>query len=130
MNEPSYLPYDDVGITIAVIAIALAFIVLVWNAVKAITEWRKMARKPTDDKFEDHEERIRKLENCCIDVQRKLEGDWEFRQDTAEFNQMVLKSIKELLKYEINGEDKSGIIKMENEIENYLIEENHVFRQS
>ena len=42
-----YLTFDEVGITIAVIGIALAFVVLVWNAVKAIHDWLTLARRPT-----------------------------------------------------------------------------------
>ena len=117
----NYIAYDNIGITAAVIGAALAFIVLVWNAVKAITEWRRMAKKPTDDRFNDHEQRIKYLEECCADVKEKLKGDWEFRQDTAEFNQIMLKSIKELLGYEIDGKDKAGLVEMEHEIDEYLI---------
>ena len=117
----NYIAYDNIGVTAAVIGAALAFIVLVWNAVKAITEWRKMAKKPTDDRFQDHEERIANLEVCCSDVKEKLRGDWEFRQDTSEFNQIMLKSIKELLNYEIDGKDKAGLVEMEREIDQYLI---------
>ena len=53
-----YLTFDEVGITVAVIGIALAFVVLVWNAVKAIHDWRQLARRPTTDTLADHGARI------------------------------------------------------------------------
>jgi hypothetical protein len=117
-----YLTFDEVGITVAVIAVALAFIVLVWNAVKAIHDWRQLARKPDDDKFADHEARIKHLEQCCTEATDKLQCDWEFQQDEKEFNRLMLSSIKQLLKHSLDGNDKDGLKKMEQEIDNYLLD--------
>ena len=117
-----YLTFDEVGITIAVIAVALAFVVLVWNAVKAIHDWRQLAKKPTADRIEDHEQRITRLEECCSEVRGKLESDWEFQQDEMEMNRLVLKSIKQLLKHSLDGNDKEGLKSMEDEIDGYLLD--------
>jgi hypothetical protein len=117
-----YLTFDEVGITVAVVGIALAFIVLVWNAVKAIHDWRLMAKKPTDDRIEDHERRITNLEHCCEEVHGKLQNDWQFQQDETEMNRLMLKSIKQLLKHSIDGNDTSGLKHMEDEIDNYLVD--------
>lgn len=124
----SYLTFDEVGITIAVIAVALAFVVLTWNAVKAIHDWRQLAKKPTEDRLkedeeriDDHEERITKLEGCCEEVKGKLQSDWEWQQAAAEKDELMLKSIKQLLKHSVDGNDTQGLIKMENEIDDYLI---------
>ena len=117
-----YLTFDEVGITVAVIAVALAFIVLVWNAVKAIHDWRMFAKKPTDDIIADHEKRIAHLEECCSEVRTKLQNDWEFQQDEVEMNRLLLKSIKQLLKHSIDGNDTKGLVDMENEIDSYLLE--------
>lgn len=124
-----YLAFDEVGITVAVIATAFAFIVLTWNAVKAIHDWRVMAKKPVNDKFEgqaamlqNHEDRISHLEGCCSEVQSKLANDWEFQQEEMEMNRILLKSIKQLLKHSIDGNDRDGLIAMEGEIDNYLLE--------
>lgn len=116
-----YLTFDEVGITIAVIAVALAFIVLVWNAVKAIHDWRQLAKKPTADRIEDHERRITNLEECCDEVHGKLQSDWQFQQDEVEMNQLMLKSIKQLLKHSIDGDDTDGLKAMEDEIDGYLL---------
>lgn len=117
-----YLTFDEVGITVAVIATALAFVVLVWNAVKAIHDWRQMAKKPTADRIEDHEQRITRLEECCNEVRGKLQSDWEFQQQEVEMNRLVLKSIKQLLKHDIDGNDTDGLKAMEDEIDTYLVE--------
>lgn len=118
----SYIGYDELGITAAVIAAALAFLVLAWNAVKAIRDWRELAKKPTADKIADHERRIVKLEDCCEDVHTKLQGDWAFRQSELEFNKLMLRSVKHLLSHEIDGNDKEELRRMEAEIDNYLFD--------
>ena len=117
-----YLTFDDVGITVAVVGIALAFVVLVWNAVKAIHDWRQLARRPTTDRIDDHEKRIARLEECCEEVHGKLDNDWEFRQDETEINKLMLRSIKQLLQHEIDGNDKASLVQMEAEIDNWLFD--------
>ena len=116
-----YLAFDEIGITVAVIAVALAFIVLVWNAVKAIHDWRALAKKPTTDRIEDHEKRIANLEKCCDEVHGKLDNDWEFQQAEVEMNRLLLKSIKQLLKHAIDGNDTAGLESVESEIDDYLM---------
>ncbi len=117
-----YLTFDEVGITVAVVGIALAFVVLTWNAVKAIHDWRQLARRPTDDRIEDHERRIVHLEECCEEAREKLAGDWEFRQEEAEFNKLMLRSVKHLLAHEIDGNDLDELRRMEADIDNYLFD--------
>ena len=117
-----YLTFDEVGITVAVIGIALAFFILVWNAVKAIHDWRTLARRPTAETLSDHGQRIHVLETHMREVDEKLDGDWQFRQQEAEFNRLMLKSIKHLLQHEIDGNDKESLVKMEAEIDGFLIE--------
>ena len=123
-----YIPYESLGVTVAVIVAAMTFVVLTWNAVRAIVDWRKLAKKPTEDKFaatderiSDHEERISHLEECCSEVRGKLQSDWEWQQASAEKDELMLRSIKQLLKHSVDGNDTSGLIKMETEIDDYLI---------
>lgn len=131
-KSPSFIPYDDVGITVAVIAAALAFIVLVWNAVKAISEWRKMRNGPVEqiqnelNRIEPQivpnlGERLEKIEERLATHDDKLMKDWEFQKDEAEFNKLMLKSIKQLLQHEIDDNDKQGLIDMEKEIDDFLL---------
>ena len=117
----SYMAYDNIAITVAVIAAALAFVVLVFNASKAIREWRTIAKKPTEDKIADHEQRISKLEECCDEVKGKLASDWQWQQDATEMNQLMLKSIKRLLQHAVDGNDTSKLMEMEQEIDDYLL---------
>ncbi len=117
----SYIQFDEIGITFAVIAAALAFLVLVWSAVKAIHDWRNLAKRPTADRIEDHERRIVHLEECCEEVTGKLDSDWQFRQDEAEMNRLMLKSIKQLIKHSLDGNDTNGLMAVEGEIDDYLI---------
>lgn len=117
----SYLTFDEVGITIAVIAVALAFIVLTWNAVKAIHDWRGMARKPTADRIEDHEQRITHLEECCTEVRGKLESDYQWQKDASDMNKLMLRSIKHLIQHAVDGNDTKKLEAMEQEIDDYLL---------
>lgn len=116
-----YLTFDEVGITIAVIAVAMTFIVLTWNAVRAIHDWRQLAKKPTDDVIADHEQRISHLEECCSEVRGKLQSDWEWQRDTADMNKLMLRSIKHLMQHAIDGNDVQRLKDMEQEIDDYLL---------
>lgn len=117
----SYLTFDEVGITIAVIAVALAFIVLTWNAVKAIHDWRSLAEKPTADRIEDHEQRITHLEECCTEVRGKLESDFQWQKDASDMNKLMLRSIKHLIQHAVDGNDTRKLEAMEQEIDDYLL---------
>lgn len=117
-----YVPYESLGVTAAVIAAALAFVVLAWNAVKAIHDWRVMVGKKTSDALADHEQRITHLEECCAEVHGKLQSDWEWQRDEAEMNRLLLRSIKQLLKHSIDGNDTQGLMEMEGAIDAYLID--------
>lgn len=118
----TYIPYESLGVTAAVIAAALAFMVLTWNAVKAIHDWRALAKKPTDERIEDHERRISSLEECCEEVHGKLDNDFEFQRSEIEMNRLVLSSLKTLLQHEIDGNDKAKLEAREQEIDKYLLE--------
>ena len=124
-----YIEFSQVGITLAVIAIACGFVKLVWDAVKAIHDWRTSLSKPTDDRIaeangriDDHETRIAYLEGCCEEVHGKLTADWQFQQDEIEMNRLLLRSIKQLLKHSIDGNDTEGLAEMEGAIDAYLID--------
>jgi len=117
-----YLTFDEVGITIAVIAVALTFIVLTWNAVKAIHDWRTMARKPDEDRLDDHEQRIRTLEECCSEVRGKLQNDWQFQEEEKEFNVIMLEAVGQLMKHALDGNDKDGLKAADEKIDKYLRE--------
>lgn len=117
----TYIPYESLGVTAAVIAAALAFMVLTWNAVKAIHDWRALAKKPTDERIEDHERRISSLEECCSEVRGKLQSDWEWQRDTADMNKLMLRSIKHLMQHAIDGNDVQRLKDMEQEIDDYLL---------
>lgn len=122
MEPSTYIPYDEVGITVAVVAAAFAFVVLAWNAIKAIHDWRQLARRPTDEKLADHERRIGHLEECCEEVRGKLQSDWEWQRDAAQMNKLMLRSIKVLLQHATDGNDVDGLRDMEREIDDYLVD--------
>lgn len=117
-----YVEFNEIGVTFAVIVAAMTFVVLTWNAVRAILDWRTLAKKPTSDRIEDHERRIENLESCCDEAKGKLKADWDFQQDEMEMNQLMLKSIKRLLQHAVDGNDTQKLKEMEQEIDDYLLQ--------
>lgn len=117
-----YLAFDEIGITVAVIATALAFVVLAWNAVKAIHDWRTLARRPTSDTLADHEQRIKSLENCCEEVRGKLQSDWQWQRSADEINTLMLRSIKGLLEHAIDDNNVAKLKGLDEEVENWLFD--------
>lgn len=113
--------FSEIGITVAVIAGVMTFIVLTFNAVNAIHQWREMARKPQTDKIEDHERRIAHLEGCCTEVQSKLASDLYAFQRAEEMNRLMLKSIKQLIAHSLDGNNTSGLKQVEQEVDDYLL---------
>ena len=118
-----YIEFSEIGTTFAVIAAALAFVVLAWNAIKAIREWRQALGKQTADAIADHEGRIKALEACCKEVHGKLDSDWQFQQDEKEFNVLMLEAIGQLLKHATDGDDVDGLRDMDRRINKYLLEQ-------
>ena len=117
-----YLAFDELGITIAVIGTAMAFIVLTWNAVRAIHDWRTLAKKPMSNTLSDHEQRISYLEGCCSEVHGKLENDFDFQQEEKDFNKLMLEAIGQLLRHSIDGNNSAGLEDMDRRINKYLLD--------
>lgn len=117
-----YIQFNEIGITFAVIVAAMTFVVLTWNAVKAILDWRAMAKKPTTDTITDHEQRISALESCCDEVRGKLKADWDFQKDEKDFNLIMLEAVGQLMKHALDGDDKDGLKAANEKIDKYLRE--------
>ena len=117
-----YIQFSEIGVTFAVIVAAMTFVVLTWNAVKAILDWRSLAKKPTTDTIADHEQRITALESCCEEVRGKLKADWDFQQDEKDFNLIMLEAVSQLMKHALDGNDTDGLRKVDEKIDKYLRE--------
>ena len=123
-----YIEFSQVGITLAVIAIACGFVKLVWDAVKAIHDWRLSLSKPTDDRIaeangriDDHETRIAYLEGCCEEVHGKLNADYAWQMEASEMMLLTLTAVKQLVKHEVDGNDVKGLKAEEDKIDKYLL---------
>lgn len=117
-----YIQFSEIGVTFAVIVAAMTFVVLTWNAVKAIIDWRTLAKKPTDDRIDDHEQRITHLEECCSEVRGKLVNDWKFQEEEKEFNIIMLEAVGQLMKHALDGNDTDGLKAADEKIDKYLRE--------
>lgn len=110
--------FDQVTSFAVVLVGVLGCIVLIGNAVQTLRRWYQRHRDPVDGL----DQRISDLEAHAVKVDGKLEGDWEFRQDEAQINMLMLRSIKLLLQHEIDGNNIAGLKKMEDEIDVFLLE--------
>lgn len=124
-----YIQFSEIGVTFAVIVAAMTFVVLTWNAVKAILDWRALAKKPTvdriseqDGRIDDHEQRITALEGCCGEVRGKLKADWDFQKDEKDFNLIMLEAVGQLMKHALDGNDTDGLREVDEKIDKYLRE--------
>lgn len=91
---------------IVVLAALLGFIVLVWNVIKAIREWRK----PSDD-----------LQSWRRDVDAKLNSDNNRLTDVETGISVILRSNLAMLSHEINGNSSDKLLQSQKEITDYLI---------
>lgn len=101
------LTLEQVRDFVIVLAALLAFIVLIWNAVKAFREWRK----PADD-----------LQSWRRDVDQKLNRDNDRLNDLEKSDRVILRGINAMLSHEINGNSKEKLLESQKEITNYLID--------
>lgn len=85
----------------------LAFIVLVWNAIKALREMRK----PHDD-----------MQAWRRDVNTKLTNDNARLNELEEGNKVICRGILAMLSHEINGNSNDKLVASQQEITNYLID--------
>lgn len=101
------LTLEQVRDFVIVLAALLAFIVLIWNAVKAFREWRK----PADD-----------LQSWRRDVDQKLNRDNDRLNELEKSDRVILRGINAMLSHEINGNSKEKLLESQKEITNYLID--------
>lgn len=91
---------------VVVLAALLGFIVLVWNVIKAIREWRK----PSDD-----------MQAWRRDVDAKLNSDNNRLTDVETGINVILRSNLAMLSHEINGNSSDKLLQSQKEITDYLI---------
>ena len=101
------LKLEQIRDFVIVLMALLAFIVLIWNAVKAIREWRK----PADD-----------LQAWRRDVDQKLNKDNDRLNDLEKSDRVILRGINAMLSHEINGNSTEKLVESQREITNFLID--------
>lgn len=117
-----YMQLQD--FTIVLLGIC-ALIAAISGASAAVVKFWRYAHKDSEantEQLADHERRISSLENCCKDVQGKLQSDWRYQQEQTEVNRMVLKSLKSLLQHAVDGNDTDKLEQREQEIDRFLFD--------
>ena len=105
------LKLEQIRDFVIVLMALLAFIILIWNAVKAFREWRK----PSTDAQSD-------LQSWRRDVDQKLNRDNDRLNDLEKSDRVILRGINAMLSHEINGNSKEKLLESQKEITNYLID--------
>ncbi len=128
--------FDDVTTFILMLIGLMTFIVLTFNVSQAIRTWRNQGKQPLQ-KLEEEihelqpqivpnlEDRLASIDRRLSRAEEKLDGDWEFRASTIEFNKLMLRTMKELIKHEVSGNDVSELRALEKEIDNFLVQGRH-----
>lgn len=101
------LSLEQIRDFVIVLAAILGFVVLLWNAIKAVREWRK----PSTD-----------IQAWRRDVDTKLNQDHQRLADLESGNRVVCRGILALLSHEINGNSNDKLKASQQEITDYLID--------
>lgn len=77
--------------------------------------WIRRPEKKQDETLEDHEKRIKKLEE-------KTDNDYDDIQDLQKEVKMLLKAIVAIMKHELDGNHQKDLQEAQSDIEKYLLE--------
>lgn len=55
------------------------------------------------------------------DTDKKLDNDKKRLDELEESNRLMLKAMKQLLEHELSGNDRDGLVRMQHEIDEFLI---------
>lgn len=101
----------------AIVLAAASAIVLLSNAAEKIAKAIKVAKAPEqrqDEKIEDIETRLRKVEKAILLDEKQLE-------DARECNHVITKGVLALLDHGINGNNIDQMKEARSDVEKYLI---------
>lgn len=104
--------YADLVTFVAIIIGIFSAVVLVNNTVKAIKE---LTRPVSDLRLE-----IDKINERLDRVDEKLDNDYDMLEREKERNRLLLRSVRQLLVHEIDGNDVKGLNTLKDEIDDYL----------
>ena len=104
MENLSLAQLKDFGIVALAV---MAFVVLLGNVIKTISNWKK----PHDD-----------MEKWKNDVNKKLDGDNKRLEILESGNRVICRGILAMLSHEINGNSNDKLVASQQELTNYLID--------
>lgn len=124
--------FDEVTTFVLMLIGVMTFIVLTFNVSQAIRTWKHQGKQPLEkleDKIEEIEpkiipnleDRLERIEKTLERHDEKLEGDWEFREETKDFERLMISSMKTLVEHLGDGEEKD-IDELGKELDKYLID--------
>lgn len=99
--------FTEIETFVLVLGALLGFIVLIYNAVKAI----KALTQP-----------MKEISGRLDRVEEKLENDWSALQHQGELYKLLLKGVRQLIIHEIDGNDVKNLENLKERIDEYLIE--------
>lgn len=120
--------FEQVVTFVLILIALLGLVVLLSNVVNSVEKLKGKHDEPVDKlvkRVDGIQTDVNGLQDRMETVEKKLDGDWEFRQDELEFNRVVLHSMRQILKAldKLSDEavDKDTLEEVDEEIDTYLI---------
>ena len=124
--------FDDVTTFILMLIGLMTFIVLTFNVSQAVRTWKNQGKQPLEkleDKIEEIEPkivpnlevRLSHIEKTVERHEEKLQADWAFREETKDFERLMISSMKTLVEHLGDSEEKD-IDDLGKELDKYLID--------
>ena len=129
--------FDDVTTFILMLIGVMTFIVLTFNVSQAVRTWKNQGKQPLEkleDKIEEIEPkivpnlevRLDRIEKTVERHEEKLQADWAFREETKDFERLMIESMKTLIEHSADSKDsketESGYKELGKKLDRYLID--------
>ena len=120
----SFTMGDLYGFILGVCGLIAAVAAAVAIVAKLIQKWRTPNRKQ-NEKLEDHDKRIERIEQRLEEGNRQFEADnkraSELEEDLRATTRMIIESLQALMAHALDGNNTDELSAVKKQIDNYLI---------
>ena len=115
---------DLYGFILGICGLVTAVAAAVAIVAKLIQKWRTPNRKQ-NEKLEDHDKRIERIEQRLEEGNRQFEADnkraSELEEDLRATTRMIIESLQALMAHALDGNNTDELSAVKKQIDNYLI---------
>lgn len=120
----SFTMGDLYGFILGVCGLITAVAAAVVIVVKIIQKWREPNKKQ-NEKLDDHDRRIERIEQRLEEGNRQFEADnkraSELEEDLRATTRMIIESLQALMAHALDGNNTDELSAVKKQIDNYLI---------